>query len=159
MVPPSTEFRDSPGVVVPPPLIFAGILTVGVFADWFVAGLFFDFRGRYLLATVLGCISLALLAAALGLFRRAGTRPEPWRPTTAIVKSGVYRITRNPMYLGMALAYAAIAIAFGSLLALILLPAAILIIHYRVILREERYLETKFGTEYIAYKTRVRRWI
>ncbi|TJW95650.1 MAG: isoprenylcysteine carboxylmethyltransferase family protein [Mesorhizobium sp.] len=76
-----------------------------------------------------------------------------------MVTSGVYRVTRNPMYVGMAPVYAALALALGSLIALILLPAAVLVIHRRVILREEQYLEGKFGSEYRAYKVRVRRWL
>ncbi|WP_292484800.1 methyltransferase [Mesorhizobium sp.] len=68
-------------------------------------------------------------------------------------------MTRNPMYVGMAPVYAALALALGSLIALILLPASVLVIHRRVILREEQYLEGKFGSEYRAYKVRVRRWL
>ncbi|WP_192364491.1 methyltransferase family protein [Mesorhizobium mediterraneum] len=109
------------------------------------------------LAVLLGGAGVVFLAGALGLFRKAGTRPEPWQPTTAIVTSGVYRVTRNPMYVGMALVYAALALALGSLIALTLLPAAVLVIHRGVILREEQYLERKFGSEYRAYKARVRR--
>ncbi|CAH2402967.1 methyltransferase family protein [Mesorhizobium ventifaucium] len=63
------------------------------------------------------------------------------------------------MYVGMALVYAAVALAVGSPLAMALLPAAILVIHRGVILREERYLERKFGDEYVAYRARVRRWL
>jgi protein-S-isoprenylcysteine O-methyltransferase Ste14 len=63
------------------------------------------------------------------------------------------------MYVGMALAYAALALAFGSPLALALLPPAVLVIHFGVILREERYLERKFRGDYLAYKARVRRWL
>ncbi|RWK68142.1 MAG: hypothetical protein EOR45_35550, partial [Mesorhizobium sp.] len=87
----------------------------------------------------LGGAGVVFLAGALGLFRKAGTRPEPWQPTTAMVTSGVYRVTRNPMYVGMAPVYAALALALGSLIALILLPASVLVIHRRVILREEQY--------------------
>lgn len=63
------------------------------------------------------------------------------------------------MYVGMALVYAALALALGSLIALTLLPAAVLVIHRGVILREEQYLERKFGSEYRAYKARVWRWL
>lgn len=158
---PRTEFRDNPGVIAPPPLVFAGILAMGVFADWYVTGAStaFSVLSRQASAAVVGCVGLAFLVGALGLFRKGGTRAEPWKPTTRIVTTGVYRVTRNPMYVGMALLYASIAIALGSRVALVLLPIAILVIHYGVILREERYLQKKFGAEYLDYKSRVRRWL
>lgn len=155
------EFRDNPGVAAPPPLVFAGILAMGVFADRYVTGasMALPALSRQALAVVLGCVGLVFLVGALGLFHRVGTRAEPWEPTTKIVTSGVYKVTRNPMYVGMAFIYAAIAIALGSPVSLVLLPVAILVIHHGVILREERYLQLKFGAEYLDYKSRVRRWI
>ncbi|RWO60364.1 isoprenylcysteine carboxylmethyltransferase family protein [Mesorhizobium sp.] len=156
------ESRDHPGVVAPPPLVFAGFLAAGVLADEYVSGwslLVHALPAQVLAVVLLGGGGLVFLAGALGLFRRAGTRPEPWQPTSAIVTGGVYRVTRNPMYVGMALVYPAVALAVGSPLAMALLPAAILVVHRGVILREERYLERKFGDEYVAYRARVRRWL
>ncbi|RWP63528.1 isoprenylcysteine carboxylmethyltransferase family protein [Mesorhizobium sp.] len=155
------ESRDHPGVIAPPPLVFAGFLAAGVLADKYVSGwsLLLHTLPAQVLAVLLGGAGLVFLAGALGLFRRAGTRPEPWQPTSAIVTGGVYRVTRNPMYVGMALVYAALALAVGSPLAMALLRAAILVIHRGVILREERYLERKFGDEYMAYRAWVRCWL
>ncbi|TIL35420.1 isoprenylcysteine carboxylmethyltransferase family protein [Mesorhizobium sp.] len=156
------ESRDHPGVVAPPPLVFAGFLAAGVLADKYVSGwslLVHALPAQVLAVVLLGGAGLVFLAGALGLFRRAGTRPEPWQPTSAIVTGGVYRVTPNPMYVGMALVYAAVALAVGSPLAMALLPAAILVVHRGVVLREERYLERKFGDEYVAYRARVRRWL
>lgn len=154
------ETLDHPGVIAPPPLVFAGFLAAGVFAERYVSEWSLPQSVILaVLAVLFGGAGLIFLAGALGLFRRAGTRPEPWQSTTAIVTSGVYRVTRNPMYVGMALAYAALALAFGSPLALALLPPAVLVIHFGVILREERYLERKFRGDYLAYKARVRRWL
>jgi protein-S-isoprenylcysteine O-methyltransferase Ste14 len=152
---------DHPGVIAPPPLVFAGFLAAGALADRYVSGWLLPLPAlpAQVMAVLLGGAGLVFLAGALGLFLSAGTRPEPWQPTTAIVTSGVYRVTRNPMYVGMALVYAALALALGSPLALALLPAAVLVIYRSVILREERYLERKFGSEYRAYKARVRRWL
>jgi protein-S-isoprenylcysteine O-methyltransferase Ste14 len=153
----TTPVKNHPGVIAPPPLIFTGFLAAGLVANYFVA---IDWRladlwrvgaGGFLCAA-----AVIFLAPALGLFRKAGTRAEPWRPTTAIVTSGIYALTRN---VGMALAYAGLGLLAGSLAALILLPAAILVIHRGVILREEAYLTQKFGDEYLRYKARVRRWL
>ena len=73
--------------------------------------------------------------------------------------TGPYRLTRNPAYLGMALVYVATALLAGSLWALVPLPFVLVVIDRAVIAGEERYLERKFGPEYLDYKTRVRRWI
>ena len=157
----ASESHNGAGVAVPPPLVFLGLLAVGVLADRLVTGWSVDLPGlsRYTLAVVLGAAGFFFLAGAIRLFRRAGTRPEPWKPTTAIVTTGIYGVTRNPMYVGMAFIHAALAIAFASPSALVLLLVALLIIRYAVIAKEERYLEASFGAEYLAYKSRVRRWI
>lgn len=156
----SSGTRDHPGVIAPPPIVFAGFLAAGVLANRYVSGWSLP-RSVILvvLAVLFGGAGLVFLVGALGLFRMTGTRPEPWQPTTAIVTGGVYRVSRNPMYVGMALIYAALALALGSPLALAFLPAAVLVIHRGVILREESHLERKFGDGYLAYKARVRRWL
>ena len=91
--------------------------------------------------------------------RRAGTNVDPREPSTAIVTDGPYRFTRNPLYLSMALIYAGIACRANALPAAMLLPGVLAVVQKGVIEREERYLERKFGGEYIRYKGRVRRWI
>lgn len=158
----SETFRnDTPGVIAPPPLVFASFLLAGIAADRFMLGAssYLPESLRYVLAPALVLAALVFLAGALGGFRRARTRAEPWKPTRAIVTGGVYRFTRNPMYVGMALAYAGFALAAESLVALALLVPAVLVIQHGVILREERYLEAKFGGKYLRYKARVRRWL
>lgn len=91
--------------------------------------------------------------------RRAGTNVDPYHPTTAIVEAGPYRYTRNPLYVGMALIYSGISARANALPAALLLPAVLHLVDRGVIRREERYLEGKFGDEYLRYKGRVRRWI
>lgn len=100
-----------------------------------------------------------MMLAAAGLFRRLGTNIPPSRPTTLIATTGPYRWTRNPMYLGMALVYAGIAVCFDGAIALALLPLVLIVIQRQVIAREERYLEAKFGDDYRRYKAKVRRWL
>lgn len=92
-------------------------------------------------------------------FRRAKTSMVPMKPTTALVTSGPYRLTRNPMYLGMAVLYVALALALGVIWALAVLPFVIFAVDRLVIAREEPYLERKFGEQYRQYKGRVRRWV
>ena len=110
---------------------------------------------------------LALLFFVLGLagfaaviaFRRAGTSPNPYRPSSQLVTTGIYRISRNPMYVGFTLWYLAAACWLNNVWLFVLLPIVLLVMLYGVILREERYLERQFGDEYRAYRKRVRRWL
>jgi len=90
---------------------------------------------------------------------RAGTPLRPTLPVTALVTGGPFRFTRNPLYLSMTILYAGITLQFDALWPLFTLPPALAIVHWKIILREEKYLEAKFGDAYRAYKARVRRWI
>lgn len=108
----------------------------------------------------------ALVVAAVMLFFysvakfRAARTPVPGnRPTTAIVRTGPYRFSRNPIYVAFSLLQLGIAAWVNSLWLIATLIAAIAIMTTVVIPREERYLERKFGVEYLAYKAGVRRWI
>jgi protein-S-isoprenylcysteine O-methyltransferase Ste14 len=90
---------------------------------------------------------------------RAGTRVETNKPTTAIVADGPYRLTRNPIYVGMFLGQIGLAVAINSLWFLAALVPFYLVIRYGVVAREEAYLDRKFGDGYLTYKSRVRRWL
>ncbi|NQV80212.1 MAG: isoprenylcysteine carboxylmethyltransferase family protein, partial [Alphaproteobacteria bacterium] len=92
-------------------------------------------------------------------FRRAGTAVQPYKPSTTVVTDGVYRFSRNPIYLGLTAFYLGLAFAVNSGWAILLLPLVLVVMHYGVIAREERYLEGKFGAAYRDYKNRVRRWL
>ncbi|CAA9391541.1 MAG: hypothetical protein AVDCRST_MAG22-661 [uncultured Rubrobacteraceae bacterium] len=150
---------DNPGVVAPPPLIFAGALVAGL--------LLHRLRPTPFLSRALSKIlgwPLVVGGLLLGLWgfhemRRAGTNVDPYHPTTAIVEAGPYRFTRNPLYVGMALIYSGISARTNALPPVLLLPAVFAIMRRGVIEREERYLEGKFGEEYLRYKREVRRWI
>ena len=152
---------DNAGVIAPPPLIFVGVLAIALAIDWLIAGpsLGMSYGLRMLMATILLIPGGALLFAAGAGFSAAKTNIPPWKPSTALVTSGIYRYTRNPMYLGMALAYAALSVFADSVIALAGLPVAMVVMHYGVIAREERYLEAKFGPSYREYKGRVGRWV
>ena len=98
------------------------------------------------------------LAAARGMLT-ARTSLNPHRPTTALVLSGPFGFTRNPMYVGLTVFYMGLMLVFGLTWGLILLPAVIWLITIWVIVPEEKYLEQKFGADYLNYKSRVRRWV
>ena len=109
-------------------------------------------------------IVIILLGGALSIpsamsFKRAGTPVVPFTPSTKLVTSGWFRVTRNPMYLGMVIVFTGVAVLAGSLGAFLPLPVLIAILDVRFIRGEERFLEDIFGDEYRQYRTRVRRWI
>ena len=147
--------EDNPRVFVPPPLMLAAFVGLGLLVD----------RGpraagaTLLVASALGLVGLGLIIAALGLFHRRKTRPEPWRAASSLVAAGPYRHTRNPMYLGMTLVGLAVALAFASVPAALLTLLAALIVDRAVIQREEAYLQRRFGADYDAYRQQVRRWL
>ena len=154
--------EDTPGVMARPPLLLAGFLGAGLLLDW---ALPLSVVPRFPRVCALPA-GAALLAAgmglavwALGVMLRAGTNPDPHRAATALVEGGPFRFTRNPIYLGMVLFHAGAACLLQSGMALATLPGLAAVLHYGVILREEGYLERKFGEGYRRYRTRVRRWV
>jgi protein-S-isoprenylcysteine O-methyltransferase Ste14 len=155
-----TNRADEAGVRFPPPLIFVLMAVLGLGADRLFGLPLLDLGGaRWIASGILALIGSYLLAAALMRFRKVGTRPEPWQPTTTIATHGIYGRTRNPMYLGMTALQVAMAIVVFSLGALLTTVVSLAIVDRYVIGREERYLERKFGSAYLAYKARVRRWL
>ena len=152
------ESADIPHVVAPPPLIYALPLLAGLLLHHFrpLAILPTPWaHGLGALFVVLGLIGLPAVLA----FRRAGTHPQPWRPATALVTTGPYRFTRNPMYIGFTLLYLGISLWVNSLWPVLALPLILVTIQYGVVVREEAYMERRFGEDYIAYRRRVRRWL
>ena len=151
--------QDNPGIVAPPPLIYLGALIFGLLLNRRLPIGFLP-RG---IARGLGWSLLGAGALLLGWFEwamwQADTSSNPYKPVKHIATEGPFRYTRNPGYLSMAMIYAGIASLANALWAILLLPGALLVIQRGVIEREERYLERKFGEEYLSYKARVRRWI
>jgi protein-S-isoprenylcysteine O-methyltransferase Ste14 len=102
---------------------------------------------------------LILAVFGIGAFRRAGTPVIPFERSTTLVTTGVYRFTRNPMYLGLSLILTGTAVMAGSLGAFLPLPPLVWILQCGYIDAEERFLEELFGSDYAKYKSRVRRWM
>jgi protein-S-isoprenylcysteine O-methyltransferase Ste14 len=155
----STADRDISGVIAPPPLIFLAGLGVGFGLEALLPGSSLPDALAWILGGVLLVGGIALVFSFERAFHRKQTAANPWRPTTAIATEGPYRLTRNPAYVGMALVYIGIAVLSQALWALLPLPVVLAIIDRGVIAREERYLERKFGQEYLDYKRSVRRWL
>jgi protein-S-isoprenylcysteine O-methyltransferase Ste14 len=149
-------------VIGRPPLLFLAALLLGLASDRLLPWPF-AVPGTDLVRWITGAsmilVGLALGAVGIRNFSRAGTPVPTNEPTRVLVTTGIHRWTRNPIYLGMFLVYGGIGIAARSPWTLILIVPLGITIRYGVVAREERYLETRFGATYRAYKVTVRRWL
>ncbi|MBI3447870.1 MAG: isoprenylcysteine carboxylmethyltransferase family protein [Acidobacteria bacterium] len=150
---------DSADIVVFPPVLLGGGMILAAILDRaFPFPLLAPLAARLLgLALFALCLALGLWAHAA--MRRAGTNIRPDRPTLAIATDGPFRFTRNPLYLAGLGVYLAVALFIDGLVPLLLVVPIAIILHRGVVLREEHYLEGKFGETYLAYRSRVRRWV
>lgn len=145
--------------VVRPPLVYLCSVVAGTGLDvvWPL-----PFLPRVLALPVgssLVVIAMALFSYSVWQLRAAGTPVPGNRPTTVIVRTGPYRFGRNPIYLAFSLLHLGIAIWVNSLWLIATLLAAVALMALVVIPREERYLEGRFGAEYLEYQASVRRWL
>ncbi|MGD0960803.1 MAG: isoprenylcysteine carboxylmethyltransferase family protein [Methylomonas sp.] len=104
-------------------------------------------------------IGVALNLWAFMLFKQAGATVKPFEPSMTLVLKGPFAFSRNPMYLGMLLTLAGIAVALGSATPWLVVPWFVWLVARRFIVVEESKLESAFGNHYIAYKEKVRRWL
>lgn len=153
------EKPDHPDIIALPPLIFLGFVVVSSL-------LHFRFPLRvtgYWVSLSLG-IGAALAAGFLAtwakrVMKEAGTNVRPDKPTMTIVRGGPFRFTRNPLYLSLCLLQLALGFILDGWIPLLCTPLLLLVLHFGVVLREEEYLEAKFGESYLALKRQVRRWM
>jgi len=150
---------DRPGLFAPPPLIYLVALVLGIVAQmiqpWVLP---VPTVIRWGLGGALALAAIVLGITARNTFARAGTNVNPYQPATCLVTEGPFRFSRNPMYLGMTMLFAGGILMLRNGWLLILLPLLMILMHVAVVLREERYLGKKFGEEYAAYCSRVRRY-
>jgi protein-S-isoprenylcysteine O-methyltransferase Ste14 len=113
--------------------------------------------------TILGfipfVIGAVLILKANRAFKKHQTTVKPFEESSTLVTDGVFRITRNPMYLGLVLILFGIALFMGSLIPFVIIPLFIVLIYRMFIKVEEKMLKEKFGELYLKYKNKVRRWI
>ena len=154
--------NDTAGVIAPPPLLAAGAIVLGLLLDWLLPAYLLDvllsWGTRIILGIELIAAGLALIIIARRTFQAAGTRVEPWKPSTAVVTTGVFAWMRNPMYVGGTLALVGLAILLASDWMMVTTVAVAMVLHFGVVMREERYLEAKFGDVYRRYKEHVPRY-
>jgi protein-S-isoprenylcysteine O-methyltransferase Ste14 len=152
--------RDAASPPVRPPIVWALAIVFGVALKWIVPAPFVPkaMPGLWIGPAVFA-LALALFFWANATMRRAGTPVPTDRPTKTIVEAGPYGLSRNPIYLAMALSLVGLAVALDTLWLLATAAAFVVLMRYAVIAREEAYLEGKFGDVYRAYRRRVRRWL
>ncbi len=153
------ENTDHAQVLLPPPLMFLGYLVSALVLQWFVP---FPTPWRLplrILGGLLVIAAVALVASAFSEMMKAHTTPDPHQPSTALVTTGPYRFTRNPIYLGFFLIYLGITLMAGTLWGLLLSPFLLGAVTRWIIHAEEEYLGKKFKEEYRDYSSRVRQWL
>ena len=156
----TSQGRDVPNLgFVRPPLVYLSAIIMGVILHLLAPLSFFPRTWSMPVGIALVLMATALLVSSIARFRAAGTPVPAYKPTTAIVRKGPYRFTRNPIYLGFSLLQLGVAIWVNSVWLLVTLVGAMVLINYAVIRKEENYLERRFGNEYVDYKRTVRRWL
>jgi protein-S-isoprenylcysteine O-methyltransferase Ste14 len=154
--------RDHPNVVVFPPVIPLTTLAIACGLQWLmplglIAGIYQTWRLAFgAIVAIAG--AHVTINGRVALVRR-GTNVSPTRPTTALATEGIFGWTRNPLYVGIAPVLVGIALIFALDWLLLLMVPSYFILHFAVVMREEQYLESKFGDAYRSYKASVARYV
>lgn len=148
-------------VRVPPPAVALLIGALMWLVSWTSPEFGFALPGRDLIAVSLAVAGVVIGTIGVASFMRARTTVNPMKPesSSTLVVSGIYRVTRNPMYLGLLLALAGWAFFLSNVLAFLVLPGFVLYMNRFQIEPEERALASRFGDEFVRYASRVRRWL
>jgi protein-S-isoprenylcysteine O-methyltransferase Ste14 len=145
--------------MVRPPLVYGAAMVTGVLLELGWPCPFLPRLLGALLGSVLVVVAVVIFSASIRKFRMAGTPVPGNQPATAIVRTGPYRFSRNPIYLAFSIFQLGIASWVDSLWLIATLMVAVALMAFVVIPREERYLEMRFGADYLDYKRSVRRWL
>jgi len=150
---------DNAGVVVRPPLLYGVAFVVVLALGWFWP---MPIVGRVVAVDV----GLVLVVFGVGIamwgrrtMQAAGTNVDPYRPATVLVKTGPFRFSRNPLYMSLTLLFLGLSLVVNTWWGIVLLFPVLIIMHWGVILREECYLDQKFGASYQEYRSKVRRYL
>jgi protein-S-isoprenylcysteine O-methyltransferase Ste14 len=150
---------DTPGVTLPPPIVYIAFYLVGLVLQFFLPlPLLLTYPTRFI-GWLIAFVSLILAVAGFRELLSARTTFRADRAASSLITTGVYRFTRNPLYLSLLLLYCGVGIFFGELWPLALTPVLVVTMDWQVISREERYLADKFGPAFEDYRRSVRRWL
>ena len=153
--------KDNPGVYIPPPLIYIAVFVSAVFLQK-IAGIDNSlFQTQLILFTSILFFVPALyfMIRSLNQFIRTKNTVVTIKAAESLQITGIYKTTRNPMYVSLVLVYLGLTCLIGNWWNIILLPLLLLVVQEYVIKREEKYLARKFGNEYMDYRQHVRRWL
>jgi protein-S-isoprenylcysteine O-methyltransferase Ste14 len=153
------QSKEHARIIVNPFIIIIASIVIAVLLQLLLPLPFLPPMTARIAGVALMVINVVFGVPALKKMFSAKTSPNPNQPTTALISSGPYRFTRNPMYIGLTLFYTGVVTFFQLLWGILMLPLVVILLTTLVIRPEEQYLERKFGGEYITYKERVRRWI
>ena len=151
---------DRPKILILPSVLFGGAMVIGVllhFLLWPITLL--PIVPARIIGGALFVAAGVLANRAQRAMTRAGTNIFPTQPALALVTDGPFRFTRNPLYVAASGVYLAVAFWVDGLVLFVLFPFVFILLQYAIVLPEERYLDTKFGDTYRAYRHRVRRWL
>ena len=153
--------KDRPAIIAPPPLLLLVCLAAGFIAAYFKRLPFFPGPAsvRVAVSVALFVVPVAIVFVARGELVKHKEHPNPYKPTSAIVSSGIYGFTRNPIYIAFLIFTLAMAVAANNAWLLLSIALLFVLLQFGVVRAEERYLSGKFGEEYDAYRRSVRRWI
>jgi protein-S-isoprenylcysteine O-methyltransferase Ste14 len=153
--------QDSPGVYIPPPLIYVLIFIAAIFIQKkiYIDDSVFHLRLVKELGVLFLLIAFFFLVTSLTTFFKSRNTVVLIKPASSLQTRGVYGFSRNPMYVGLLFVYLGITCFIGNWWNIILVPLLIFIIQVYVIRSEENYLQRAFGDEFTEYKKRVRRWL
>lgn len=147
------------GVVAPAPVMYAAAMALGLAAEFTLPTVPMPRTVTLWLGGAVIVLSIPIVVSAIMALARARTAFDARKPATALVSDGAFHYSRNPTYLALTLLYVGIALVLGSPWVLLMGVPAVALTQWGVVLREERYLEAKFGEEYRRYKTNVRQWL
>lgn len=153
------EKTDHPQLIFNPVLLVVIAIILALLMEWLVPLPFLPKSPSHIISVLVFLAGFAIASPAARRTMSAKTSPRPDRPTTALICSGTFRFTRNPIYLSMLFNLTGILIFLQNLWFVPILPFLIWLLTIWVILPEEKYLEGKFGQDYLDYKTRVHRWL
>ncbi len=153
--------KDHAKVKTIPPLIPLTFIVVAWLLNRFIYSLAIPINAniQMIIAYVLMVVATILFGFSLYFFFKTRQNPEPHTPTNALYTGGIFKITRNPIYLGFLVAQIVVAIKLNNLYVILSLPFVFWLLNKWVIDPEEVYLEKLFGQKYLDYKSKVRRWL
>jgi protein-S-isoprenylcysteine O-methyltransferase Ste14 len=153
--------KDSPGVYIPPPLFYVLIFLIAMVIqkEVFINDSLFHLQMTKIVGAGLFVVALVFLVTSLRRFIKSRNTLILIRPASSLQTTGIYTVSRNPMYVGLAIVYLGVACLIGNWWHIILFPLLLLIVQEYIISREEEYLDRRFGQEYLDYKEKVRRWL